>query len=132
MPFDMLPMVPEATIVSEQKVTDADAIRVIERAQEIIRYPWQWTARALARDWRGKWVDAEGDTAIFFCGRGALIRAAHQLGVSRAVATRAEDLIMELETDQFACSIPDLNDNLIFGYFRVHRAFARAVSEHKA
>ena len=55
---------------------------VAQRAREIIRHPRNWTQTASARDESAAAVSPLSPQATMFCGLGALIRAAHELGYS--------------------------------------------------
>jgi hypothetical protein len=55
---------------------------IAQRAHEIIRQPQNWTPTASARDKSATAVSPLSPRASMFCGLGALIRAAHELGYS--------------------------------------------------
>lgn len=78
-----------------------DAIRktLISRAREIIREPACWTQGTAARDHLEGAVSSKSDVARRFCILGALIRAAHEHGLTEPVvaelfsATKLSDLV---------------------------------------
>ena len=55
---------------------------ITRRAREIIQSPENWTPTASARDQSDRAVSPLSPRATMFCGLGALVRAAHELGFS--------------------------------------------------
>ena len=58
------------------------ATEIARRAREIIHDPATWTSTASARDESAAAVSPLSPQATKFCGLGALVRAAHELGYS--------------------------------------------------
>jgi hypothetical protein len=61
-----------------------EANAILTRAHALIGEPSSWTRGAMARDLRGRPVEFESSRAVRFCVAGALLRAAHDLGVPEA------------------------------------------------
>ena len=96
-------------------------IGVLARARELIADERRWCRRSFARGWGGIPVSAKSTIAQRFCALGAIMRAAHELGM------RAEDARTALEW-QTGCPMQDWNDDPARRHAEVIAKFDAAIA----
>ena len=96
-------------------------IDVLARARELIADERRWCRRSFARGWGGIPVSAKSTIAQRFCALGAIMRAAHELGM------KAEDARTALEW-QTGCPMQDWNDDPARRHAEVMAKFDAAIA----
>ena len=96
-------------------------IGVLARARELIADERRWCRRSFARGWGGIPVSAKSTIAQRFCALGAIMRAAHELGM------KAEDARTALEW-QTGCPMQDWNDDPARRHAEVMAKFDAAIA----
>ena len=82
MAYDSSPVVP-----AEVTAPLSPNQQIVMRAIEIISDPDRWTVGRNAEDIHERWVHWSSNEAVRFCARGAIYRAANELGYSRVRAS---------------------------------------------
>src|SRR3954454_14440399 len=98
-----------------------ETIGVLARARELIADERRWCRRSFARGWGGIPVSAKSTIAQRFCALGAIMRAAHELGM------KAEDARTALEW-QTGRAIQDWNDAPALSHAEVMAKFDAAIA----
>ena len=96
-------------------------IGVLAQARELIADERRWCRRSFARGWGGIPVSAKSTIAQRFCALGAIMRAAHELGM------KAEDARTALEW-QTGCPMQDWNDDPARRHAEVMAKFDAAIA----